>query len=431
MRRAEAKAAKQALAVDRIEGLTLSQGAAWITAARRSALARLRDMGLPARRDEYWRFTRPDAFNAALAAPAERLQSADKPVFGDIDRLKIVFIDGILDLEASDDLSAEGIEIEPLGVAGARDIHWVKDLFGILETSAQTPVERPLAALNTASATEGVVMRVTGQVARPVNLQYLRVKETSDATVHHVIRLEEGAELTLLENGPAAARLNKVMEVDVANGATFNHVRAQGRDPERRALTHVFARVGANSDFKSFTLTVNGALSRNEAVIEMVGDDSHATIAGACAGDGEFHHDDTVFITHDAENCESRQVFKKVLKHGATGAFQGKILVRPGAQKTDGYQIIQGLLLDDDSRFLAKPELEIYADDVACSHGATVGAIDEDTLFYLISRGVPRARARDMLVLAFLTEALQEIASEEIRADLLSRLDTWIERHHD
>jgi Fe-S cluster assembly protein SufD len=118
-------------------------------------------------------------------------------------------------------------------------------------------------------------------------------------------------------------------------------------------------------------------------------------------GDGDFHHDDTVFVTHDAVGCESRQVFKKVLRNGAVGVFQGKILVKKGAQKTDGYQISQSLLLDDDSQFLAKPELEIYADDVACSHGSTSGAIDEDGLFYLRSRGVPRGMATDLLTIAF------------------------------
>src|SRR5690606_3251643 len=139
---------------------------------------------------------------------------------------------------------------------------------------------------------------------------------------------------------------------------------------------------------KSFTMTANGHLTRNECVIELTGDDAIAHVAGAALGDGDFIHDDTVFVTHDAVNCESRQVFKKVLRNGATGVFQGKILVKQGAQKTDGYQISQSLLLDDDSQFLAKPELEIYADDVACSHGSTSGAIDEEALFYLRSRGV-------------------------------------------
>ncbi|MEQ8258223.1 MAG: SufD family Fe-S cluster assembly protein, partial [Roseovarius confluentis] len=231
-----------------------------------------------------------------------------------------------------------------------------------------------------------------------------------------------------LENGPAAARFNKVMEVDVADTAAFNHVRTQGRDHERRAVTHIFARLGRESAFKSFTMTANGVLTRNECVIELTGDDAIAHVAGACVGDGDFHHDDTVFITHDAENCESRQVFKKVLRNGATGVFQGKILVKEGAQKTDGYQISQSLLLDGDSEFLAKPELEIYADDVACSHGSTSGAIDEEALFYLRARGVPKSIATDLLTLAFLAEAVEEIEDEGLRDGIVERLEGWLVR---
>jgi Fe-S cluster assembly protein SufD len=159
-----------------------------------------------------------------------------------------------------------------------------------------------------------------------------------------------------------------------------------------------------------------------------LGDDAIAHVAGACVGDGEFHHDDTVFITHDAVNCESRQVFKKVLRNGATGVFQGKILVKEGAQKTDGYQISQALLLDDDSQFLAKPELEIYADDVICSHGSTTGAIDEEALFYLRSRGIPTAEATDLLTLAFLAEAVDEVDDREMADSMIARLEGWLTR---
>ena len=177
-------------------------------------------------------------------------------------------------------------------------------------------------------------------------------------------------------------------------------------------------------------MTVNGALTRNECVIEIVGDGASPHVAGACVGDGTaFHHDDTVFITHDAVGCESRQVFKKVLRNGAVGVFQGKILVKAGAQKTDGYQISQSLLLDEDSQFLAKPELEIYADDVACSHGSTSGAIDDTALFYLRSRGVPHKAAVNLLTLAFLAEALDEVADEDLAADLRDRLERWLARH--
>jgi Fe-S cluster assembly protein SufD len=334
----------------------------------------------------------------------------------------------VFDAGASDDPAEAGVEIERLADAAQADLHWAREIYGTLEARGQVPVKRPLAALNTAYATDGVLIRATGRAKKPVNLVYLHKSETSDAILHHCIKVEAGADLTVLENGPAAARFSKVMEVDVAEGGAFHHVRTQGRDHERRAVTHIFARVAQEATFKSFTLTANGVMTRNEAIVEFTGDDAVAHVAGACLGDGDFHHDDTVFVTHDAERCESRQVFKKVLRNGAVGVFQGKILVKPGAQKTDGYQISQSLLLDEDSQFLAKPELEIYADDVACSHGSTSGAIDEEGLFYLRSRGIPEGPATDLMVLAFLAEAIEEIEDEEIAADIVSRLEQWLAR---
>jgi Fe-S cluster assembly protein SufD len=286
-----------------------------------------------------------------------------------------------------------------------------------------------MAAFNSAFATDGVLIRVTGQAAKPVSLVYHHKSDSSDAVLHHCIKVEAGASLTILENGPAAARLNKVMEVEVADRAAFHHIRIQGRDHARRAVTHIFARLGRKSLFKSFTLTANGVLTRNEAVIEILGDDARAHVAGAALGDGTFHHDDTVFVTHAALRCESRQVFKKVLKNGAVGVFQGKILVKSGAQKTDGYQLSQALLMDGESQFLAKPELEIYADDVKCSHGSTSGEIDETALFYLRSRGVPLRQAQSLMVQAFLAEAISEIDDEPIADDIRSRLEGWLSRH--
>ena len=413
----------------RLAGLSLPAGASWATEARQAALSRVTAMGLPHRRDEYWRYTDPATLVAPEAPEAALFHNDERPLFADRDRVRIVFVDGVFDAAQSDDLTAEGLEIGLLSDATAADIHWAKDLYGVLEARGQKPVERTLAAMNTAFATAGVVIRATAKASKPVNLIYLHQDTTSDAMIHNVIKLEAGAEMTLLETGPAAARFSKCLEVDVADGATFHHVRAQGRDHERRAMTHCFARLGAESVFKSFTMTANGVLTRNECVIELTGDDAVAHVAGVCVGDGkDFHHDDTVFITHDAVNCESRQVFKKVLRNGATGVFQGKILVKAGAQKTDGYQISQSLLLDDDSQFLAKPELEIYADDVACSHGSTSGAIDEGALFYLRSRGVPRKQATDLLTLAFLAEALEEIDDEGLADDLRARLESWLAR---
>ncbi len=414
----------------RLSGVSLPDGAGWANAARADALARVQQMGLPTKRDEYWKYTDPASLTAADPPTAALFHNDEGPLFDAVDRVRIVFVDGVFDAAASDDLSAEGLEIERLVDATARDIHWAKDVYGVLEARGQVPVERPLAALNTAMATDGVVIRATGKVTKPVNLIYLHKDVASDVTLHNVVKVEAGADMTLLETGPAAARFSKSLEVEVADGGAFHHVRAQGRDHERRAVTHCFARIGAESTFKSFTLTFNGVLTRNECVLEIVGDDAVAHVAGACVGDGrDFHHDDTVFVTHDAVNCESRQVFKKVLRNGATGVFQGKILVKAGAQKTDGYQISQSLLLDEDSQFLAKPELEIYADDVACSHGSTSGAIDEDALFYLRSRGVPEQEAQNLLTLAFLAEALEEIENDALADDLRDRLEGWLSRH--
>ena len=423
---------KQDLTETRIDALAMPDGAGWAVEARRAALLRLRAMGLPTRRDEYWKFTDPASLTQAAAPQAAVFTGGDEtPLYDGIERLKIVFVDGVFDAEASDDLSLEGVEIERLTDVTERDIHWARDLYGTLEATGQDPVARPLAALNTAFATDGVVIRATGQVEKPISLVYLHRSDSSDAILHHLVRVEEGARVTVLENGPAAARFNKCMEVSVADGGSFHHVRAQGRDHERRAATHMFARLGAESVYKSFTLTANGVMTRNEHVVELTGDEAVAHVAGAAMGDGQsddFHHDDTVFITHDAVNCESRQVYKKVLRNGAEGVFQGKILVRPDAQQTDGYQISQALLLDEDSSFQAKPELEIYADDVSCSHGSTTGAIDETALFYLRSRGVPEDIATDLLVIAFLDEAIQEIEDARLAEDIRLRLQQWLER---
>lgn len=422
-------AAKQAAAEAWLDAMPEPAGAAWATEARRAARARLRAMGLPGRRDEYWKFTDPSALLSVEPPRAALFAAEETPLFDGIERLKLVFVDGVLDAAASDPLALDAVEIHRLDEALASDIHWVRQVFGVLEARGQTPVDRPLAALNTAVATEGLAIRATGRAPKPVSIIYKRKSDYCDAFLHHVVKIESGAELTILENGPAAARLNKVIEVDVADGGRLHHVRAQGRDHERRASTHFFARLGAAAVFKSFALTANGALTRNEQVVELAGMGAVAHLAGAAVGDGAFHQDDTVFVTHAAEDCESRQVYKKVLRNGATGVFQGKILVRPGAQRTDGYQISQSLLLDEDSQFFAKPELEIYADNVKCSHGSTTGAIDEDLLFYLRARGVPRAEAQNLLVLAFLAEAIEEIEDPRLGEEIRARLEGWLARH--
>ncbi|MFT4699927.1 MAG: Fe-S cluster assembly protein SufD [Yoonia sp.] len=414
---------------DRLIGMTMPACGAWATTAREDALNRLIAMGLPHKRDEYWRYTDPALLIATDVPPSEALRT-ETPIFMDTDKVRLVFVDGVFDADASDDLTLSGVEITRLMDAQAVDVHWAQGLYGRLETDGQTPVDRPLAVMNTAFASDGVCVHVTGTPDKPLHISYLQSSEASDVALHHVIKLDSGTELTLLETGTPGARSNVVLEVDVADGATLHHVRPQGRAHGRSVATHLFARIGAHATLKSFTLTMNGKMTRNEFVADIIGDDAAVHVGGVCIGDGKgVHQDDTVFITHDALNGESRQVFKKVLRNGATGVFQGKILVKAGAQKTDGYQISQSLLLDGDSQFLAKPELEIYADDVACSHGSTSGAIDETALFYMQSRGISHKEATNLLTLAFLAAALDEIADDALADELRDRLDGWLARH--
>ncbi|ARJ69805.1 SufB/SufD family protein [Paracoccus contaminans] len=394
--------------------------------ARAEALARLRAMGLPRPRDEYWRYTDPAPFNAPAPQARPVDEGGDTPLFSDMDRLRLVFIDGRFDAAASDDPAMAGAEIAPLSQAEAGS-GWLGAAYGALEAAGQRPVSRPFAALNTALATDGAVIHVTGRAERPVEIIYRRSDPAADVVCHHVLRLEKGAELTLLESGLMGARGNVVIEADLAPGARLHHIAAHRAGAPRISTVHLFARVAERAALKSFALDLDGAHIRSETVVDLAGDDALAHVAAAVLGQGTgFHQDDTVFITHGALRGESRQVFKKVLKDGATGVFQGKILVRPGAQKTDGYQISQALLLDEASQFLAKPELEIYADDVKCSHGSTTGAIDDTALFYLRSRGVPRERAVVLLVLSFLADALDEIEDQDLRARITERLEQWL-----
>lgn len=431
--RAARAAAKAQATADWLARIAPPEGeAAWLRRAREAALARAAAAGVPDRRDEYWRYTDPSDLTRPEPISADLFAITDEPeLFGQIDRLRLVFVDGIFDPAQSDALAGTGLEIVPLAEAGAADIHWAAEHFGTLEAAGQTPVPRPMAALNTALAGQGVCIRAGGVVERPVALIYRRAQTGAEARLHHLLVVEPGAELTLLESGPLAARGAVVTEAVLGAGAVLHHVRAQGRDHGRRTQTHLFARLDEGARLKSFTVTANGALVRNEAQVWLEGKGASAHLAGAAVGDGAFHHDDTVFITHAAPDCESRQVFKKVLRHGAVGVFQGKILVDRIAQRTDGYQLSQGLLLDEDCQFLAKPELEIYADDVKCSHGSTAGELDDTQLFYLRARGVTEAEAKALLVLAFLAEALDEIARADLAEEIRRSLDGWLRRHRD
>ena len=423
--------AKDDVTKDKIDCYTPPTESNWANKARADALSWLNQNGLPNGREEYWKYTNPLSFNSSNPPVKNEIDpSYKKPIFDEINCVKIAFVDGILDLENSDDLFMAGIEIEPLAKANKNEDHWSLGYFGNIEGASQKVVKKTLASLNTAFATEGLTIKITDKASKPISIVYYHTDEMSEALIHHVIKVEKNAYATLLESGGISSRSNCVMELSLEENASLDHIRVQGRSHERESITYIFSNLEANSCLKSFTLTVNGRLTRNEYVVNINGENAKAHVGGAIVGDTGFSHDDTVFITHSSPNCESRQVFKKVLRNGAKGVFQGKILVKEGAQKTDGYQISQGLMLDNDSNFLAKPDLVIYADDVICSHGSTCGEIDPTALFYLTSRGIPKSEAQDMLVLAFLNEAIDEITSKEIQEIISKRLLDWMLKRH-
>jgi len=396
--------------------------AGWARDARAAARTRLLEAGAPARRDEYWKYTDPARLTAPVAAVgATATQPGFESQFGEVRPRQARFVNGHYRPDLTDDLTQAGLIVCTLSEVLQQDITFARDLFGVLEAAGQEKVARPLAALNTACATEGLVLHVTGPVAEPIHLRHDQVGDGA-SLLHHLIRVEPGASLLLLESGTVTS---KVVEIDVAEGGTFQHVRLQ-EGPRAPSAGHIFVRLGAGAQFKTFTLTADGELTRNEVVIDFAGDGAVGHVAGAVLAKGESHVDNTVFVTHGAEGCESRQVFKNVLAGQARVVFQGKIFVRRAGQRTDGYQISQAVLLNERAEFSAKPELEIYADDVKCSHGSTTGKLDETAMFYLRSRGVPRREAETMLVTAFAEEAFAELDNAPLAEAMRDHVARWM-----
>ncbi len=419
-RRAELQNAKRLAAEAQLSALPLPEGeAGWARDVRAKARARLLDAGAPGRRDEYWKYTDPTVLSAPMALAEPGGEGPAHNPFAGIAAPKVVFANGRLRDDLSDALGQPGLAVSTLSQTLSQDISMATQVFGLLESHGQEKVDRPLAILNTATATEGLVIQATGTTTQQISYSDLG---PGASMVRHLIRVETGANLTLLETGTPS---NLVIEVDLADGAIFNHVRVQSA-PDEALANHMFARLGEGSEFKSFTMTTDGTLTRNEVVLELTGDDASGHIAGAVLVQGDSHVDNTVFVTHDAVNCESRQVFKNVMAGRAKSIFQGKIYVKEDAQKTDGYQISQAVLLNDGAEFSAKPELEIYADDVACSHGSTTGALDPAAMFYLRSRGVPKAEAEAMMIAAFADEAIAEIADEAIADVVRGEVARWM-----
>jgi Fe-S cluster assembly protein SufD len=412
----------------RYEGLrTRLPGArvAWVEVLRDDAAAAFCKAGFPTRRMEAWKYT--DLAAVSGAAFGEPLTSVDDaPTLPPAAHPRAVFVDGRFRPDLST-LDGSGVAVESL----AQALPWLEGRIGALARVD----EHPMVALNGMLFEDGVVVDVPeGVNAGVLEILSLAAESERAPAFHprHLVRLGVGATLTVVESaiGPHAARYlhNPVFEIEVAAGARMSHGRLQQEGHEGIFLSTVYARVAAGGTYDNFTLNAGAKLARNEIHVALQGPKAEAHMNGVqLVGDGQ-HADTTTALDHAAPNCASRQTYKTVLAGRSRGVFQGKILVRQVAQKTDGYQMNQALLLSPDAEIDSKPQLEIYADDVKCSHGATVGELDADHLFFLRSRGIPEAQAKAILVEAFLTEAVEAVAEEPIRAALMRAVGGWWQR---
>jgi Fe-S cluster assembly protein SufD len=292
------------------------------------------------------------------------------------------------------------------------------------------PDRDPMVALNTMLAEDGAILRVPAGVDAGI----VRIDSHGNGShafhLRHAIHLEPGGTLIVLETatGDGGYLHNAVTEITIGAGAHLTHVRLQDESPDAFHFATIYAEVAEGGTYDSFSLVLGGRIARTEIHARLNGKNAVAHMNGAQLLTGTQHADFSSIVRHDAPNCTSRQTVKNVLNGRSRGVFQGRIEVARDAQKTDGYQMNQALLLSSDAEIDSKPELEIFADDVKCSHGATVGELDAEQLFYLRSRGIPDKEARALLVRAFLTEALDLVTNESIRATLEKSVDAWWER---
>ena len=392
------------------------RGDAVLREAAAEAFAR---QGLPGPREEAWRYTflRPltdVAFQEALplAGDCADLLAQLPP----IDAPRLVFVDG----RFRSDLSAVPATVS------------VRT--GVPEFGTLAALDDKLVALNTMLAEDGAAITVpAGTDAGLVMLVSLGSgTQAGPVAFHprHTITVEAGARLTLLEVNLGAGVYfnNSVLSATIAADATLIHLRMQQEAESAFHLSTVYADVAARGTYDSFSLALGGRLTRMEVHARLGGESAMAHLNAAQLLGGTQHGDFTTIVTHDAPSTASRQTVKNVLTGRARGVFQGKIEVARIAQKTDGYQMNQTLLLSRDAEINCKPQLEIYADDVKCSHGATIGELDAGQMFYLRSRGIPAEEARNMLVRAFLSEALDPITHDGARAAMEAAIAAWWER---
>jgi Fe-S cluster assembly protein SufD len=428
------------LEAERLAAARQGADASWVADVRRAALARVRELGFPTTRDEEWRFTSVSAITEggfALAADGvATVQPRDLTPFNwDGDRAAtLVFVNGRYAAALS--------QVGPLP-AGVR----VEPLAPLLGDNANGPAthlaraasadRRAFTALNTAFLADGALLFVPDntRLAAPIHVVFLSAPEPAPAMSHPrvLVVMGESSEASIVESfgasGAASYLTNAVTEIVAGENATLTHYKVQREHADSFHLGAIYVHAARNATVACHSLSLGGSLVRNDILAVLDGEGAHCTLNGLYLADGARLVDNHTTIDHARPNCDSREVYKGILADRARAVFNGKIVVRPDAQKTDAKQTNKALLLSEDAQINTKPQLEIFANDVKCTHGAAVGQMDEDAIFYLRARGIGAPEAREILVHAFAGDVLNQMPLVPLRTrideDLSRRLARW------
>ncbi|HXF53231.1 MAG TPA: Fe-S cluster assembly protein SufD [Hyphomicrobiaceae bacterium] len=416
--------------------------ASWAKSLRSDAFAHFQAFGLPHRRIEQWKYTDlrerlkeayPPPLRAFAAASQVDIERALGPLAA-IKAYRLVFLDGSFSAALSDaEPLAQWAEFVTLAAVLRGEGAGVRERLAVRGFNAAGAVR----ALNLAFMSDGAVftVRPEARVDRPVMLVFARVADTPTAiTTRNIVRVGGGAALSLIEvhvalpGASPGGQENAATDLLLQRGANVRHVKCLPAGADGVHLSNTDAELGESASLRSLQMTLSGALVRNELAISFKGKGAKLDASGAMLAAGSQHLDTTLFVDHEAPAGVSRELYKSVLSGRARAVFQGKIIVHPGAQKTDGKQMAQGLMLSPEAEFDSKPELEIYADDVACGHGSTCAEIDPDLVFYCRSRGIPENEARALLVRSFIAEAVEKVEEEPVREALMTLAEGWLQQ---
>ena len=389
----------------------------WIDAYTRKFEESFKSINLLDKKKEYWRFASPSIWYDKLPIKKSQETRSSQSLKFDVTKYSFLrFNDGILDIETLTNFINENKNIE---ICSFKDIflkkdHWSSLKFSKAQLKAEKSYERPLASFNGFNARDGVFIKFKKGVKKNLHIIY-EGKNEKNTFIRNLFDLEENSEIKVFEHFYGNSKYNIVSELFAADNSKLEHYKIINQDISNSVIYHFFGNCKKNSKIKTVNFSFSDNPVRNETNLYLEGTNCDTTVASMGFGKKETSIcDNTVFISHQEESCKSRQIIKNALKNGAKAIFQGKIFVDSKAQKTDGYQMSNGLILSDDCEFLVKPELEIYADDVVCSHGSISGTLNEDHLFYLRSRGIPLIEAQKKLIQAFYSEILDEVSEDNI-----------------